>query len=154
MTMLPFLEDLPTQPIIEESEPVKTKAPSPFDYVNAIHHTKEDMMATEGGEKGYNPFIVNKALSFGVDTILFANEMNARYHLPKKMQFDFLINTVRPRKRYNKWLKAEKVENVELVKAYYGFNTQKALAALRILTPQQIEFIKAKMDRGGNGKAK
>jgi len=122
---------------------------SPFDFVNAIHYTKENLIIDDWSEKQYNPFVVNKSLSFGADTVIPANEMNSRPHLEKRLQFDFLINTIRPRKRFNKWLKAEKIEDLELVKQYYNYNTEKALQALRILSPEQINTIKERLNTGG-----
>jgi hypothetical protein len=122
---------------------------SPFDFVNAIHYTKENLIVDDWSEKQYNPFVVNKSLSFGADTVIPANEMNSRPHLEKRLQFDFLINTIRPRKRFNKWLKAEKIEDLEVVKQYYNYNTEKALQALRILSPEQINTIKERLNTGG-----
>ena len=122
---------------------------NPFDFVNAIHYTKENLIVDDWSEKQYNSFIVNKSLSFGADTVIPANEMNSRPHLEKRLQFDFLINTIRPRKRFNKWLKAEKIEDLELVKQYYNYNTEKALQALRILSPEQINTIKERLNTGG-----
>ena len=122
---------------------------SPFDFVNAIHYTKENLIVDDWSEKQYNPFVVNKSLSFGADTIIPANEMNSRPHLEKRLQFDFLINTIRPRKRFNKWLKAEKIEDLEVVKQYYNYNTEKALQALRILSPEQLNTIKERLNTGG-----
>jgi len=132
--------------VIEEYKMPKI---SPFDFVNAIHYTKKHLIVDEWSEKQYNGFLVNKALSFGPDTVVAANEMNSRPHLEKRLQFDFLINIVRPRKRFNKWLKAEKVEDLEVVKQYYNYNTDKALQALRILTPEQLIRIKEKLNTGG-----
>jgi len=122
---------------------------SPFDFVNAIHYTKENLVVDDWSEKQYNPFVVNKSLSFGADTVIPANEMNSRPHLENRLQFDFLINTIRPRKRFNKWLKAEKIEDLEVVKQYYNYNTEKALQALRILSPEQINTIKERLNTGG-----
>jgi hypothetical protein len=122
---------------------------SPFDFVNAIHYTKENLIVDDWSEKQYNAFVVNKSLSFGADTVIPANEMNSRPHLEKRLQFDFLINTIRPRKRFNKWLKAEKIEDLELVKQYYNYNTEKALQALRILSPEELHTIKERLNTGG-----
>lgn len=137
--------------LIEEvvEEKVKSASINPFDFVNAIHHSKEQLVCDEWSEKQYNPFIVNKSLSFGSDTVVQANEMNSRPHLDKRMQFDFLINTVRPRKRFNKWIKADKIDNLEVVKTYFSYNTEKALQAMAILSPEQIQQIKDKMFTGG-----
>lgn len=130
-------------------ETFKQPAISPFDFINAINYSKEDLIVDEWSEKQYIPYLVNRGLSFGSDTVIPANEMNSRPHLEKKLQFHFLINTVRPRKRYNKWVKAEKVEAIELIKTYYGYSTEKARQALSILTSEQIEHIKEKLKKGG-----
>ena len=122
---------------------------SPFDFVNAIHYTKEALIVDEWSEKQYNPFVVNKSLSFGADTVIPANEMNSRPHIEKRLQFDFLINTIRPRKRFNKWLKADNIEDLEVVKRYYNYNTEKAQQALRILSPEQLNIIKERLNTGG-----
>lgn len=142
--------NLDGEEIIEEKEEeFKLPKISPFDYVNAIHYTKENLCEDEWYEKQYNPFIVNKALSFGADTVIIANEMNSRSHLQKRLQFDFLINTIRRRKRFNKWIKAEKISDLELVREYYNYSTEKALEALKILTPENIEYIRKRMNKGG-----
>ena len=125
------------------------------DYLNAINHTKERLMDTEDEEweKKYPPFIVNKCLSGFQDTIMLVNEINQFHHLDKKLQFDFLINSLRPRKRYTPWLKATKLENLEYVKEFYGYNNEKAKVALDILDDEQISAIKQKMRKGGrNGR--
>ena len=104
-------------------------------------------------EKKYPAIIVNKCLSAFPETIMLVNEMNMRGHLDKKLQFDFLINSIRPRKRFAKWLKASKVKDIEYVKEYYGYSHAKARSALEILTDSQLEYIKEKLNKGGkNGK--
>ena len=127
---------------------------NPFDYVKAISQTKEDMMTGTNNdamaEKDYNPFIVNRALSQYPDTVLIANEMNLRSMLDKKLQFDFFLNMVRPRKRFAKWAKKENDSNVELVKQYFGYSEQKARDALSILTDEHLDTIRKKMDTGGS----
>ena len=137
--------------VIEEKKKEEYKTPSinPFDFVNAIHYSKEQMIVDEWSEKQYNPFIVNKTLSFAMDTVIQANEMNSRPHLEKKLQFDFLINSVRPRKRYTKWIKAEKANNIELIKRYYKYNTEKAYQVVSLLSDEQLNTIKEKMFTGG-----
>lgn len=122
---------------------------SPFDFINAINSTKEDLIADDWSEKQYQPYIVNKGLSFAPDTVIAANEMNSRPHLDRKLQFNFLINIVRPKKRFNKWIKPEKIEDLETVKNYYGYSTEKARNALSILTKQQIDTLKQKLKKGG-----
>lgn len=133
----------------EQIEEFKMPKIGPFDFVNAIHYTKEALIVDEWSEKQYNAFVINKSLSFGADTVIAANEMNSRPHVERRLQFDFLINTIRPRKRFNKWLKAEKIEDLEVVKQYYNYNTEKAQQALRILTPEQLQTIKERLNTGG-----
>ena len=121
------------------------------DYLNAINHTKERLMDTEDEqwERKYPPYIVNKCVAPFQDTIMLVNEINQFHHLDKKLQFDFLINSLRPRKRYTPWVKAMKLENLEYVKEFYGYDNEKAKVALDILDDEQISAIKQKMNKGG-----
>ena len=125
------------------------------EYLNAINHKKENLMNSEDEmwEKKYPAFIVNKCLAPFSDTIMLVNEMNMNHHLDNRLQFDFLLNTVRLRKRYAPWMKANKVKNLEYVKEYYGYGNEKAKSALNILNDEQIKTIKNSLDKGGkNGK--
>ena len=125
------------------------------DYLNAINHTKEKLMDTEDEqwEKKYPSFIVNKCVAPFTDTILLVNEINQYPSIDKKMQFDFLLNSLRPRKRFTPWLKAKKLDNLEYVKEFYGYNNEKAKVALTILNDEQIATIKQKLNKGGkNGR--
>ena len=122
---------------------------SPFDYLKAINETKEDVMLTSQDEKKYSAFIVNRGLSFFMDTIFQTNEMNRNSHLDSRLQFDYLINNIRKKRRYSKWLKPEKLKNVELVKEYYGFSYEKAKDALSILSEDQLAYIRDKLNQGG-----
>jgi hypothetical protein len=121
------------------------------DYLNSINLTKENRMESDDPlwEKQYPPYIINKCMSHHMDTVMFANEMNQYPGLDKKLQYDFFINTVRPRKRFSPWGKKEKVKDIELVKEFYGYSTEKAMQALRILTDNQLEIIKDKLNKGG-----
>jgi hypothetical protein len=121
------------------------------DYLKAINQTKEPLLDTEDEqwEKKYQPFIVNKCLSPFPDSIQLVNEINQLHHLDKKLQFDFLINSLRPRKRYTPWMKAKKLEDLDDVKEYYGYNNEKAKAALDILSDDQISAIKNNLNKGG-----
>ena len=127
------------------------------DYLNAINHTKENLMDSEDEqwEKKYPSYIVNKCLAPFQDTILLVNEINQYPSIDKKLQFDFLINSLRPRKRFTPWLKAKKLENIEYVKEFYGYNNEKAKVALTILNDDQIATIKQKLNKGGkqNGRS-
>ena len=103
----------------------------------------------EQWEKKYPPFIVNKCLAPFQDTIMLVNEINQLHHLDKKLQYDFLLNSLRTRKRFAPWVKATKLENLQYVKEFYGYNNEKAKVALDILTDEQISAIKQKMNKGG-----
>ena len=125
------------------------------DYLNAINHQKKNIMDTddEMWEKKYPPFIINKCLAPFPDTIMLVNEMNLHNHLDKKLQFDFLLNSLRTRKRFTPWLKASKSKNLEYVKEYYGYSNEKAKSALKLLNDEQIKAIKDSLNKGGkNGK--
>jgi len=121
------------------------------DYLKEINTDKNPLMDTddEMWEKKYPAFIVNKCLAPFPDTIHLVNEMNLHNHLDKKLQFDFLLASVRPRKRFTPWMNAKKSKDIECVKEYYGYNNEKAKSALNILTEEQILNIKSKLFKGG-----
>ena len=121
------------------------------EYLNAINHTKERLLDSEDEEweKKYPPFIVNKCVYPFQDTIMLVNEINQLPHLDKKLQFDFLINSVRSRRRFSPWLKASRIEDLEYVKQYYDYSNAKAKQALDILTDEQISTLKHKLRKGG-----
>ena len=121
------------------------------DYLNAINHTKEKLLDSEDEmwEKKYAPFIVNKCLAPFTDTILLVNELNQHHQLDKKLQFDYLLNSLRPRNRFAPWMKAKKLDNLEDVKEFYGYSNEKARDALDILDTKQISAIKKKLKKGG-----
>ena len=123
-----------------------------FDYLNSINATKKDIMEDDIAEKAYNPFMVNRGLSYFNDTVLMANEMNLSSHLDKKLQYHFLINIVRKRKRFSKWVKPETESDIEAVKDYYCYNNEKARQALTLLSPENIKIIKQKVNKGGRRK--
>ena len=126
---------------------------SPFDYVNAINYNKQDLMTgtenDELAEAAYVPFLTNRGLSYFPDTILYANEMNMHNHLDNKLQFHYLINTIRPKKRFSKWAKRQDSESFAIVKEYFKYNNTKTEQALAILSPDQIKIIKKKLNTGG-----
>lgn len=126
---------------------------SPFDFIRAASETKENLMrGTDNddlAEKSYNAFIVNRGLSFFPDSILYVNEMNLRASLDGSPQFNYLLNTLRPRKRYSKWLKEEKIEDLDIITEYYQCSKRKAKEILRILNGDQLQLIKNKLEKGG-----
>ena len=123
---------------------------TPFDFVNSINQTKKDLFDdSETSETSYVPFVVNKSLSYFPETILLANDMN-KSHIENKLQYHYLLNTVRPGKRYAKWVKREDDSDREAIREFYGYNMEKTIQALQILTPEHISYIKQKLQRGGN----
>ena len=130
-------------------EPYKAPAITPFEFINAITYSKEKLIVDDWSEKQYNSYIINKGLSYGSDTVIQANEMNSRPHLDKALQFSFLINILRPKKRFNKWIKPEKIEALEVIKEYYGYSTEKARQVLPLLDDLKIELLKTKLIKGG-----
>jgi hypothetical protein len=127
---------------------------NPFDYVNSINFSKKDLMVDDIAEKSYDSFLTNRALSYFIDTALLANEMNIKHHLDKKLQYHFLINTVRKGKRYSKWAKADKIPDIEVVKEYFGYNNERAIEALNLLSDKQIIELRNKVNKGGTRKSK
>ena len=126
---------------------------NPFDYTNAITQTKKDLMRGTANddlaEKDYNAFLNNRALSYHSDTVHFANEMNRLSHIDNLLQFDFLLNIVRPRKRVAKWAKKDNDSDLLIVKEYFNYNDVKARQALSILSPQHLAEIRITLTKGG-----
>jgi hypothetical protein len=120
------------------------------DWLNSINLTKKNLIDEDALiEKEYPPFIINRCLSGHLDTVLFANEMNQYHFLPKKMQYDFFLNSVRKKKRFSPWIRQDKIQDLDYVKRYYGYSNEKAKQALKILTHEQLTFIKSKFETGG-----
>ena len=121
------------------------------DYLKTINETKQNLLDSEESswEKEYPAWVVTKCMASHYDTVLLANEMNIYYDLPNKLQYDFYINTVRKRKRFSPWEKKVKLEDLETVKTYYNYSTQKAQAILKILNKDQLDHLKSKLNRGG-----
>ena len=125
---------------------------NPFDYLNAINTTKKDIMVDELAEKSYSPYMVNRGLSYFPDTILYANEMNKNHHIDHRLQFDFFINIIRKKKRFSKWAKPTEIENLDVIKEYYGYSNEKAKSVLSLFSDGQIETLKLRMYKGGKRK--
>ena len=120
------------------------------DWLNSINFNKDDLSSEDPDcIKEYPSYIVNRCLSGHLDTILYANEMNLHPNLDKDMQYQFFLNSLRKRKRFSPWLRKDKVDNLNIIKKYYGYSNEKALQALRLLTQQQLDYIKKRLDTGG-----
>ena len=118
------------------------------DWLNSINQNKKNLYEEDPDAK-YPAYIINRIFSGHLDAIMFANEMNMYHFLPKKMQYDFLLNTLRTKKRFSPWLRKDEIKDLDLVKRYYGYSNEKAKQALRILTKEQLNFIKSKFETGG-----
>ena len=120
------------------------------DWLNSINFTKKNLIEEDPSvKKDYSPYIINRCLSGNLDCILFVNEMNKYSFLDKDMQYSFYLNTLRKKKRFSPWLRKDKVTDLEIIKQYYGYSNEKASQALKILTPEQISYIKQRLDTGG-----
>ncbi len=120
------------------------------DWLNSINQTKKNLIDEDPlVEKQYPAYIVNRCLSGHLDAIMFVNEMNQYHFLDRKMQYDFFLNTLRTKKRFSPWLSKDTIQDLDYVKRYYGYSNEKAKQALRILTKEQLAFIKSKFETGG-----
>ncbi len=122
------------------------------DYLKAINETKTPLLDSDDKtwEKKYPPFVINRCLSMFYDTIMHSNEMNGLHFLPKRMQFHYLINSIRKKKRFGgKWLSQSKLKNLDVVKEYYGYSNAKAKEVLNLLSDGQIEELKMSLTKGG-----
>ena len=124
----------------------------PFDFVNSINHKKNNMMRDtendELAESSYIPFLTNRQLSYFPDTLFYANQMNIPHNADNKLQYEYLLNSIRPKKRFAKWVKPEDNDDLEMVKMYYGYSNKKAQQVLSILSSAQKEEIRTKLTRG------
>ena len=119
------------------------------DWLNSINYNKNHIMVDEFDEKKYPSFIINKCVAPFPDTILYVNELNRMHWLDNRLQYEFLLNSLRKRKRFAKWMKASKIKNLDVVKEYYGYSNEKAKMALDVLTEEQLKIIKRKLTKGG-----
>jgi Bacteriophage clamp loader A subunit len=123
---------------------------SPFDYINAINFTKQNLFEHPQAHKDYSAWLVNKGLSYFPDTLLYANEMNRHYGIPKDWQFSFLLNSITKKKRFSKWFRKDTIsDSLHLVKEYYGYSNEKAKQALSMLSEEQLAMIEQKLYKGG-----
>ena len=121
------------------------------DWLNSINFNKDNLIEEDPSTiKNYAPYIINRCLSGHLDCVMFANEMNKYSFLDKDMQYSFYLNSLRKKKRFSPWLRKDKVTDLEIIKQYYGYSNEKASNALKILTPEQINFIKQRLETGGS----
>ncbi len=121
------------------------------DWLNSINQTKKNLIDEDSSiEKDYPPYIINRCYSGHLDAVMFANEMNKYNFLPQKMQYDFFINTLRVKKRFSPWLRKDEIKDLDYVKRYYGYSNEKAKQIIKILSKEQLNFIKSKFETGGS----
>jgi hypothetical protein len=119
---------------------------NPFDFIKSISSTKKDIMENE---KDYNAFMVNRGLSYFPDTVIYANEMNKFHHLDNRLQYLFLINITRKRNRFSKWNKSIESENINAIKKYYNYSNEKARDVLPLLSNENLNTIRGRINYGG-----
>ncbi len=120
------------------------------DWLNSINHTKQNLIDEDPSvEKDYAPYIINRCLSGHIDSVIFSNEVNKYPNLDKKLQYDFLLNSLRKKKRFSPWFRKDQIKNLEIVKQYYGYSNEKAKQVLNILTKEQLSFIRDRLETGG-----
>ena len=124
---------------------------NPFDVINDISLKKAGLI-TGDNEKDYNPFLTNRGLSYFPDTIFHAQEMNKLHHLDKKLQYDYLFNSIRKSKRFSKWSKKDNSKDIDAIIEYFGYSRRRAEESLTILDKEQVKSIKKKLDKGGVAK--
>ena len=118
------------------------------DWLNSINKNKKNILEEDPTAK-YPSYINNRCMSSHLDTVMFANEMNLSPQLDSDMQYLFYLNSVRKRKRFSPWLRKDEIKDLDCVKRYYGYSNEKAKQALRILSKEQLNFIKSKFETGG-----
>tara|TARA_Y100000758_G_scaffold285999_1_gene236477 strand:- start:119 stop:490 length:372 start_codon:yes stop_codon:yes gene_type:complete len=119
---------------------------NPFELINSISNTKKDILENE---KDYNAFMVNRGLSYFPDTVIYANEMNKFHHLDSRLQYQFLINTIRKRNRFSKWNKSIESKNINAIKKYYNYSNEKARDVLPLLSNENLNTIRGRINYGG-----
>ena len=123
------------------------------DWLNSLNFTKDNLIEEDPTIiSEYPPFIINRCMSGHMDSVLFANEMNKYHSLDKDMQYSFYLNILRKRKRFSPWIRKDKVSDLDYVKSYYGYSNEKASQVMKILTPEQIAYIKQRLEKGGSKK--
>ena len=120
------------------------------EWLNSINYSKKNLIDEDPDiEKKYPAYIINRCMSGHLDAIMYANEMNLYHNLSSKLQYDFLLNILRSKKRFSPWVKKEELQNLDYVKRYYGYSNEKAKQVLPLLSKKELTFIKEKLERGG-----
>lgn len=133
----------------ESTDEPTVKRLTPFDFVKDIEFEKKNLIVDQATERAYSAFVINKAMSFGADTVFQADEMNRRAHIPPKCQNLFMLGTVAKKKRFNRWIKKEQDESIEIIMKVFGYNERKAMDVVKLFDKQQIEEMKKLLYTGG-----
>jgi len=123
---------------------------NPFDFVKSVSSDKKDIMVDDIEEKAYQPFLINKSLSYHQDSVFFTNEMNCRHGVDNRLQYVFFLNTLRKRQRFSKWAKPYVSKKLTVVKDYYQMSTREAKELFTLLSDKEIRELKNRMNIGGN----
>ena len=122
---------------------------NPFIFLDSINYTKKDLLEDDVSISEYNPFLINRGLSYFPDTILFSNDMNIYNGLDKHLQYYYHLNSIRPRKRFSKWSKPINDDRIDLISEYYKCSKDKAKTILSLLNNEQINEIQKELEQGG-----
>ena len=125
---------------------------NPFHIAGNISNAKKPDMINDENESEYSPFMINRNFSYFQDTVLFANEMNRASHIDGRLQYDFLMGTIRPRKRFSKWMKKDRSAKIDIIKEYYGYSTPKAEAVVDLISDEMLKRMKDTISKGGKKK--
>jgi hypothetical protein len=123
---------------------------NPFDFVKSVSSDKTDIMVDDIEEKAYQPFLINKSLSYHQDSVFFTNEMNCRHGVDNRLQYVFFLNTLRKRQRFSKWSKPYVSKKLDVVKEYYQMSTREAKELYTLLSDKELRELKNRMNTGGN----
>lgn len=136
-----------------EDEDCSKESYCPFKFfLNSINSTKQNVLLEDTNgkiEQAYNSYIINKSLSYFPDTIMQSNTVNMYFNLDNKMKYDFLLNSIRKRKRFTPWVKSTAEENIEVIKMYFNVGNEKANEILSLLNENHINKIKEQLSKGG-----
>jgi len=136
-----------------EDEDCSKESYCPFKFfLNSINSTKQNVLLEDTNgkiEEAYNSYIINKSLSYFPDTIMQSNTVNMYFNLDNRMKYDFLLNSIRKRKRFTPWVKSTAEENIEVIKMYFNVGNEKANEILSLLNENHINKIKEQLSKGG-----
>jgi len=123
--------------------------PNLNEILKSLNQTKNEDLIDDFNANDYVPFIINRAFSFYPDTVMFANDLNRFSNIDKTMQYKYYCSGLKKKSRFSPWLKASKIENLELISDYYQVSRREAKELLNFLTTDDIEKINKALNKGG-----